>query len=130
MKSSLTDIPIFETSQTSVPAEAFNLARIAIKRLESSLHIKLPKLRTLELIIDNETWIVVDNSLNNVPVMAWLDFQTQDRALHEDVPCRLNLYHIHAKIIHDRVLEAMVLILGEMLDEAGETGDGSVSSLS
>jgi hypothetical protein len=39
------------------------------------------------------------------------------------------LYHIHADLIHDRVMESMVLILGEMLDEAGLTGDGAVRPL-
>jgi hypothetical protein len=129
MKSSLTDIPVFESRQTSVPAEVFNIVRIASKRLKVPLHISLPKLRTLELVLDDETWIVVDNNLNDIPVMAWLDFQTKGRALHEAVMCRLNLYHIHADLIHDRVMESMVLILGEMLDEAGLTGDGAVRPL-
>ena len=129
MKTSLTDIPIYESCQTTIPAEIFNLTRIALKRLNPSLHINLPKLRSLELIIDEETWIVVDSRLNDIPVMAWLDFQTRDRALHEAVTCQLNLYHVHAKLIHDRVLESMVLILGEMLDEAGLSGEAPVSSL-
>ncbi len=129
MKSYLIDIPVYERLETSVSAEHFNLVRIALKRLGSPIRLELPKLRTLDFLIDEETWIIVDRSLNDVPVMAWLDFETRDRSLHEPLKCTLNLYHAHATIIQPRVIEAMTLLLGEKLTDLEQNGNGSISQL-
>lgn len=129
MKSYLTDIPIYQTLKTAVSAEHFNLVQIAIKRLGSPIRLELPKLRTLDFLLDEETWIIVDRSLNDIPVMAWLDFETKDRSLHEPINCTLNLYHAHANIIKPRVIEAMTLLLGEKLTALEKNGNGSISKL-
>ncbi len=129
MKSYLTDIPVYETLKTAVNAEHFNLVQIALKRLGSPIRLELPKLRTLDFMLDQETWIIVDRSLNDIPVMAWLDFETKDRGLHEPLNCTLNLYHAHANIIHPRVIEAMTLLLGEQIANIEGPGNGSISKL-
>jgi len=129
MKSYLTDIPVYQTLKTTVSAEHFNLVQIALKRLGSPIRLELPKLRTLDFLLDQETWIIVDRSLNDIPVMAWLDFETKDRGLHEPLNCTLNLYHAHADIIHPRVIEAMTLLLGEQLANIESPGNGSISKL-
>ena len=129
MKSYLTDIPVYQTIKTTVSAEHFNLVQIALKRLGSPIRLELPKLRTLDFLHDEETWIIVDRSLNDIPVMAWLDFETKDRSLHKPLNCTLNLYHAHANIIQPRVIEAMTLLLGERLAQLEQNGDGSVSKL-
>jgi len=130
MKSYLADIPVYERLQTTVSAEHFNLVKIALKRLGSPIRLELPKLRTLDFLLDEETWIIVDRSLNDIPVMAWLDFETKNRSLHEPLNCTLNLYHAHANIIKPRVIEAMTLLLGEQLAGLEKNGPGSVSTLS
>jgi len=129
MKSYLDDIPVYDTTQTTVSAEHFNLVQIALKRLGSPIRLELPKLRTLDFMLDQETWIIVDRSLNDIPVMAWLDFETKDRGLHEPLNCTLNLYHAHANIIHTRVIEAMTLLLGEQLTDNEKPGSGIISEL-
>jgi len=129
MKSYLTDIPVYQTLKTAVSAEHFNLVQIALKRLGSPIRLELPKLRTLDFMLDQETWIIVDRSLNDIPVMAWLDFETKDRGLHEPLNCTLNLYHAHANIIHPRVIEAMTLLLGEQLADNENPGNGSITKL-
>ena len=129
MKSYLTDIPVYQTLKSAVSAEHFNLVQIALKRLGSPIRLELPKLRTLDFLLDQETWIIVDRSLNDIPVMAWLDFETKDRGLHEPLNCTLNLYHAHANIIHQRVIEAMTLLLGEQLANIESPGNGSISKL-
>ena len=129
MKSYLADIPVYERLKTTVSAEHFNLVKIALKRLGSPIRLELPKLRTLDFLLDEETWIIVDRSLNDIPVMAWLDFETKNRSLHEPLNCTLNLYHAHANIIKPRVIEAMTLLLGEQLAGLEKNGPGSVSKL-
>ena len=129
MKSYLTDIPVYETLKTAVSAEHFNLVQIALKRLGSPIRLELPRLRTLDFLLDQETWIIVVRSLNDIPVMAWLDFETKDRGLHEPLNCTLNLYHAHANIIHTRVIEAMTLLLGEQHTDNEKPGNGIISEL-
>lgn len=118
MKSKLEDLPTFETRQAAVEAIHYNLVQVALKRLGSPLRFSLPKLRTLDLYLEKEAWIVVDKSLNDIPVMAWIDFDTSQRAsLHEDIACTLKIYHSHAGILIKKVMEAMTLLIGEQLDQ-------------
>ena len=117
MKSRLEDLPTFETRRATVKAIHYNLVQVAFKRLGSPLRFALPKLRTLDLHLEKDAWIVVDKSLNDIPVMAWVDFDTAGRAsLHEDIPCILKIYHSHAGMLIDKVMEAMTLLIGEQLD--------------
>jgi len=127
MKRTLINVPVYETRSITIRAEHYNLVRIALKRLSSPVQLDLPRLRTLSLELDEETWIIADKSLNNVPVMAWLDFQPSGDSLHQPVPCRLNLYHAHADKIYDRTLEAMTLILGERLPSSDDHSHTVVS---
>jgi hypothetical protein len=108
MSGRLDDIPIYELIESSVTAPNYNLVQIALKRLGGRLgepiEIPLTGLRRLELILDHSAWIVVDHDMNDIPILAWTDFQVEGRtALHEAVPCRLKTYHMHSKVILERV---------------------------
>lgn len=108
MSSRLDDIPIYELMDSSVTAANFNLVQIAFKRLGEPIEIPLAGLRRLELILDRDAWIVVDHDMNDIPILAWTDFQVEGRsALHEPVSCRLKTYHMHAKVILERVTDFM-----------------------
>jgi hypothetical protein len=126
MSSRLDDIPVFERRKTMLSARLYNLAHIALKRLGSDIRLPLPKLRTLELVLDKEAWIIIDHNLNDVPVAAWTNFKREHSdAIQEPVNCELRLYHKDADIILDRVLEAMELLLGEQMSnlESDEESD-------
>ena len=123
MKSRLEDLHRYDSRADEVDAELFNQVRLALLRLENPLRFPLPGLRHLEMILDEETWICVDESLNDIPVLAWLDFETAGRAsLHEPIPCRLFTYHCHADIIIERIRENIFSILDNRLhpDQAGQ----------
>lgn len=108
MSSRLDDIPIYELIESSVTAPNYNLVQIAFKRLGVPIEIPLTGLRRLELILERDAWIVIDHDMNDIPILAWTDFQIDGRsALHEPVFCHLKTYHMHAKIILDRVTEFM-----------------------
>ena len=108
MSSRLDNIPVYEQSETAVPAADYNRVQIAFKRLGEPIEIPLTGLRRLELILDRDAWVVVDHDTNDIPIFAWTDFQAEGRsALHESVPCRLKTYHMHAKVILERVREFM-----------------------
>lgn len=130
MPSRLDDLPVFEIRQVTIRAEDYNLVQIALKRLGTPLRIELPGLRTLDLVLEKDTWIVIDRSLNDIPVLAWLDFHTAHRqALHEAITCERRSYHTHALLIIDKVIEAMHLILGERLSTDVSADAESVTSL-
>ena len=116
MKARLDQIPVYEKGQIQVSANLYNLARIALKRLGDPVRFELPRLRTLDFVLEEDAWIVVDRSLNDIPVIAWVNFKTQHRSnLHEPIACERRSYHAHAAMITDKTIEAMQLILGEQL---------------
>ena len=116
MRSRLDDLPAFDIRDSQLRAQDFNLVHIALKRLGMPLRIELPRLRTLDFVFEKDAWIIVDRSLNDIPIVAWLDFQESHRStLHEPILCQRRTYHTHATIIIDKAFEAMHLILGERL---------------
>lgn len=116
------EVPVFEYREASVDATYYNHVQTALKRLGASIRLALPQLKTLDLILQTDAWIIVDRALNDLPVAAWADFQARDRGgLHEPVRCRVRLYNAHAGMLLTRVLEAMELLLGEQLG-AGNSG--------
>jgi hypothetical protein len=130
MYSRLDEVPVYEYREGEIPANYYNHVQVAFKRLGEDLRFPIPKLRHLDLILQNDAWIIVDRVLNDVPVVAWTDFQTEHRAtLHEPIKCRIRLYHAHGAIIMQRTLEAMELILGEMLDELQHHDSADISPL-
>lgn len=129
MNPRLENVPDLEHCVTSVAAKRFNLARVALRRLANPLQIKLSRLRGLELMLADAAWIVIDWALNDLPVLAWLDFDVRTRGLHEPVPCVLNLYHAHGVIIVDMMLEEMPLIIGERLAKAYPQANGDATVL-
>lgn len=126
----LDEVPVYEYRDDNIPANYFNDVQVALKRLGEDIRFPIPRLRHLDLILQKDAWIIVDRVLNDVPVLAWTDFQVGQRdSLHEPIACRIRLYHVHGMIVMDRTLEAMELILGEMLDEAGHRDDADIKPL-
>ncbi len=100
IKSRLNDIPVYERMAGVVDAPTFNQIRLALLRLNNPLRCPLRSLRGLDMLLTDDAWVCVDRTLNDVPVVAWIDFQTHSRnALHEPVACELRYYHAHAHMI-------------------------------
>lgn len=112
------EVPVYEYRDGVLDASYYNHVQVALNRLGESLRLSLPRLMTLDLILQRDAWIIVDRALNDVPIAAWTNFDTERRvALHAPVHCQIRLYHAHAGVILKRVLEAMDLLLGEQLYE-------------
>lgn len=118
MYSRLDDVPVYESFQTEVNATHFNHVLRALSKLGDSIRFSIPRMKHLDLILEKSAWIIVDRALNDVPIAAWTDFQIAHRDnIHQPIRCTQKLYHAHARLILDRSLEAMELMLGEMLPE-------------
>ncbi|MDT8382866.1 MAG: hypothetical protein RRB22_00465 [Gammaproteobacteria bacterium] len=114
----LDDIPVYELTETTVSAADFNRVQLAFHRIEQTLHIPLTGLRSLELILEREAWIVVDHDANDLPILAWTDFQSGHRSsLHQPVPCTLKTYHMHARVILEQVHDFMARELAARIAE-------------
>ena len=119
MYTRLNDIPVYEYRYGSLSALHFNHVQVALKRIDDSIRFPIPKLKHLDLILQNDAWIIVDRVLNDMPVAAWTDFNhasSRDN-LHLSIDCTIRLYHANAGLILRRTLEAMELVLGELLTE-------------
>lgn len=126
----LDEVPVFEYRDGELPAYYYNDVQVALKRLGEDLRFAIPRLRHLDLILQKDAWIIVDRVLNDVPIVAWTDFNTGHRSsLHEPITCRIRLYHAHGSLIMARTLEAMELILGEMLDQREHSDDADIRPL-
>jgi len=112
------EVPQFDSRPGKVDAIYYNHVQTALKRLGSQIRLKIPRLKHLDLILQKDAWIIVDTVLNDIPVAAWSDFETGGRSsLHEPIPCKIRYYHYAARMVLNRTLEAMELILGELLEE-------------
>lgn len=110
------EVPVFETRHVWVEAGLFNQAQLVLKRFPEGLRFTIPGLKTLEWILQRDAWIIVDKALNDVPVAAWLDFETLHRDnLHLPVNCQLRLFHAHAGLVLKRAQQVMLENLVEIL---------------
>lgn len=126
----LDSVPVFEYRDGELPAHYYNDVQVALKRLGEDLRFAIPRLKHLDLILQKDAWIIVDRVLNDVPVVAWTDFQAAHRnSLHEPIPCQIRLYHMHGPLVMTRTLEAMELILGEMLANHAPSDEANIAPI-
>lgn len=108
---------------TRVEAKLFNLAVRALGRTGRPIVLPMRGLKTLELIVQPEAWIIVDRAMNDLPIAAWTDFQADaGRGLHEPVTCELRYYHGHAGVVIKKVLRRMEEGLAGMLADGESDG--------
>jgi hypothetical protein len=112
------EVPQLSSRAGKMNALYYNHVQTALKQLGNQIRLKIPKLKHLDLIIQKDAWIIVDNVLNDVPIVAWTSFETKGRdTLHEPIKCEIRFFHYAATMILNRTLEAMELMLGELLQQ-------------
>jgi len=116
MKSQLDNLPRYSTEEVTLAAPLFNKVKLGLLRLNNPLIFAIHGLRHLDVVLDHETWICRDVSLNNMPVLAWTDFSMAKRnSLCESVTCSLYTYHAHALLISDTILEQIDIEISNRL---------------
>ena len=112
------EVPQLASRKGKVKALYYNHVQKALKSLGPQIRLKIPRLKHLDLIIQKDAWIIVDTVLNDIPVVAWMNFETEQRDnLHEPIQCEIRFFHFAASMVLNRTLEAMELMLGEQLAE-------------
>ena len=130
MESRLREVPALKVMDSVVAAKHYNRVNLALARIENPLRFPLPHLRGLDMLLTKDEWICVDRTLSDLPVLAWTDFQVNERtALHMPVPCRLRFFHAYAGLIVGTLLQDVSIILAERLNRASPPIKRSVTPL-
>ncbi|MDX1594388.1 MAG: hypothetical protein R3298_09065 [Gammaproteobacteria bacterium] len=119
------EVPVFERREATLDANRYNRACLVRKHAPGGrLRLALPTLRHLDLILQEDAWIVVDRDLGDIPLLAWSGFEVDpEERLHRPVACGLRLYHAQAGLLLGRVLEELAGLLDAWLVEAdGDRG--------
>lgn len=110
----LDDFTVLHVMSKVIPAEDYNKIRIGLSHEKLPWQVSLKDFRCLQCVIEDSVWVCIDVCQNNLPVMAWTEFNVAERAsLDSPVQCRLRLYHSHAGLIMGSALDALV----ETVDE-------------
>lgn len=116
------EVPVFEYRESRLEAAHFNRVQLALKRLGEGLRLEIPGLKTLDLILQRDAWIVVDRAFNDIPVAAWTDFERErPDDLNAPVHCRIRLYHANAGVVLSQVLAEMRRKVAEWLEAHGSS---------
>ncbi|MDA8391138.1 MAG: hypothetical protein M0Z76_10485 [Gammaproteobacteria bacterium] len=116
----LTNATPIRTIPKLIEAGCFNKVLLALGRFRSPYEIALDDLR-VRVILERRQWVGC-SLINDFPLMAWVDFDSANRGLHEPVACRLHLYHFHAGLLMGRVPAALESALTERLGGAIQAG--------
>lgn len=111
----LLDVPVLEMRSDTIAAERYNRVRLALLRLGAPLRLSVPGLRGIDLLLDTDAWACVDRTLDDLPVVAWVDFEKHREGLHQPVACQLRYYHVYAGMIVKTAQEAMDQMLADRL---------------
>ncbi len=128
MKTRIEDVPKLRTEQTTIDAPRYNQARLALLRLGTPIRLPLAGLRGMDLILDHHSWVCVDRTLYDLPILAWTDFAAR-QGLHKPADCLRHYYHINADLISETVLSTMATLLAERLAANSPPVKQSISPL-
>lgn len=116
------DVPTLSAWPSTVAARHYNAVHRMLLRQPDGLRMNLPGLKTLDLIVQDDAWIIVDRAFNDIPVAAWTRFEPgAERGLHEDVDCELRYFHAHAGMIIQQVLDLMDRSLDSLLKDGDDS---------
>ncbi|HHJ81392.1 MAG TPA: hypothetical protein ENJ65_07135 [Candidatus Tenderia electrophaga] len=116
--SRIADLPVYAQRTEELGAELYNLWRRARLHFEMPLRIPLSDSPGFVMILEENEWVCVDETQNDLPVLAWVAFEDQGRdALHVPVTCKLNYYHFAASKVRALALEKMKTLLQQRLHE-------------
>ena len=119
MTTRIENMPVYATQADQMEAPLYNLWRRARLHLGSPLRLPLPGLKQMVLILEDDSWVVVDEVQYDMPVLAWVKFQDNDRDnLHKPIPCTLNYYHYLASRLRAKVMARMAEALEARLSDS------------
>ncbi len=107
-----TRVPIRALPKT-IDAACYNRVSLALTRLGEPLDVEIEPLR-IAIRVERKVWAAW-SLVNDIPLMAWVDFHVGERGLHEPVPCQVRLYHFHAGLLMGHAPQLLANALDERL---------------
>ena len=108
MDARLADMPAIARRDDKIEAPLYNLWRRARTRWGAPMRLGNLGLKQMEVILTDRYWVVVDAIQHDCPIVAWMDFEDDDRAaIHEPVPCQIHYYHFAASAVRGPALVAL-----------------------
>ncbi len=115
----LKDIPVFSSAPTTIDAEIFNQIRRHTLRSADPIRIPLESTPDIHVLIDEDSWVCVDSTNHDFPIVAWVGFDTHNRnTLHTPIKCQKDYYHFGAGKIASSALEETVAYLHDLFAPA------------
>jgi hypothetical protein len=102
----LRDIAPLRVWPKTIPAAHYNCVRLALKRLGCPLRLELQR-PAMILLLDEDLWAGMAPWDEDLPLLAWSEFDTRRSGLDQPVACRLHLYHAHAGLLMGMALDAL-----------------------
>ncbi len=116
MDARLADMPILAQRDDALDAKVFNVWHRARSRWGEPIRIDDTGLKQIEIILTDRYWVCADVILHYCPVVAWVDFERENRgSLHEPIPCKINYYHFAASALRAKALEQIKEVLEQRL---------------
>jgi len=113
----LNDAPVLSVTPCQLDAKVFNTLRLATLRLKTPIRLMLPGLRAMDIVIDHRLWVVVDRALDDLPIVAWDQFDNRN-AIHSPVACRMRCFHFHAATIATKALLLAQELVSRQMEHA------------
>lgn len=89
-----------------ISAVHYNCVRLALKRLGCPLRHEF-KRPGLVLMLHDDMWAGMAPWDEELPLLAWTDFDTRRSRLDQPVSCRLHLYHVHSGLLMGVALDVL-----------------------
>jgi len=113
------EVPCYARRPDQVDAGLYNLWRRARLHLPLPIRIPLPEQAGVAMIVEEREWVCVNVRQNDLPILAWVEFEDENRsALHTPVRCQLNYYHFAASRYRAMALQVMAEELEQRLRNA------------
>ncbi len=114
--SRIDDMPVYESREDKVEASLYNLWRRARAHKLLPARFNLFHSPQMVVLIESNSWVVVDQNQFDLPMLAWVDFQDKGRSsIHTPVACTLNFYHFMATSLRAKALKKIADGLEQML---------------
>ncbi len=74
------EVTALDSKPGTVDAHYFNVAQTALKHIPGPIRFKIPTLNHLDLILQEDAWIIVDRVLHDMPAARCMDRVSGQRA--------------------------------------------------
>jgi hypothetical protein len=116
------------TRPVEIPAECFNLSRLAQRRFGPTLRFGLPGLPGNVVTVSETEWRCWNRQLH-ADLLSWSGFEIgARRALDAPIACEMTVHHSYSRTVLHRVHDSATVYLRKLLEQHRPTDRGQLLS--